>query len=69
MSAPQGYTPLVIVGYGEAGGYQDTKRYYRNQVVHYYGYPYVCIQDSSKGHDPTDTMYWRPMIAPDNEED
>lgn len=69
MSAPSGYKKIAIVGYGEAGGYMDNKRYYRNQVVHYYGYSYICIQDSSKGHDPTDAMYWKPMIVPEEEED
>lgn len=64
MSAPAGYTLLGIVGYADCGGYDKTRRYYMNQVVHYYGYPYVCIKASVKGIDPLNRLFWRPMVDP-----
>lgn len=69
MSAPTGYTAIGIVGFADQGGFEENKRYYRNQVVHYYGFPYVCIRDSVKGVSPTDVQCWRPMVAPEEEED
>ena len=69
MSVPSGFVKIAQIGYADCGGYQETKRYYKNQVVHYYGFPYICISETSKGHYPSDPTYWKPMVASEDEED
>lgn len=38
--------------------YSDSVMYYKNNLIHYNGNSYICVQDSI-GNAPTDTDYWR----------
>ena len=69
MGAPSGYWPLCNTGYIDRGGFEENTQYYKNNVVHYYGFPYICIRDRARRVFPTDKQVWKPMIAPEEEED
>ena len=72
MSVPSDFLKIGVVGYTDRGEYSDTSRYYIRNIVHFYGFPYICIRDNGgrgiKGIIPYEETAWRPMVAP-NEDD
>lgn len=60
MAAPEGYTPLAIVGYTDKGTYSAGTTYNKYNVVLYDGSSYVAIKDGVTGVTPSnDGVNWR----------
>ena len=60
MAAPEGYTPLAIVGYTDKGTYNAGTTYNKYNVVLYDGSSYVAIKDGVTGVTPSnDGVNWR----------
>lgn len=60
MAAPEGYTPLAIVGYTDKGTYNAGTTYNKYNVVLYDGSSYVSIKDGVTGVTPSnDGVNWR----------
>ena len=60
MAAPEGYTPLAIVGYTDKGTYNAGTTYNKYNVVLHDGSSYVAIKDGVTGVTPSnDGVNWR----------
>lgn len=60
MAAPEGYTPLAIVGYTDKGTYSAGTTYNKYNVLLYDGSSYVAIKDGLIGVTPSnDGVNWR----------
>ena len=59
---PEGYTELELVGFTDKGSYTEGTSYVKNDLVHYKGSIYKCMEDDTLDVPPSDTSCWEVFI-------